>query len=423
MKHFAHPADAMMRAVNHGAPPSARTFGGASLSEQRQNVLIMDDNRSVLKVLTNLLRAEDVQLWTCQEVEAAECLLSFHSFDVLVADLEVSTLGGLDGLRLIRHSLANFPDTRVIVFSGRVDSRIRKLGEELGVTAVLSKPQDLGELRRIVIGDTAPPGADSDTDGSEVYSIDPLAEILSSNRMSAVFQPIVALGPEPSLEATYGVESLVRDTQGSRGMNPEILFGYASRKEQLFETDLVCIRAALREGRNLPAGGNLFINVQPRSLSNPAFVDSVVEMAGEHAFDPGQIVFELTEQRSIVNAEAFSQTIASLRQNGLRVALDDYGEGFANLHLVLELQPDFLKISGLFCQGIENDKGRQTVVRSTVEMAAKLGSRTIMERIETREEFDTLRELGVEFGQGYFLARPTPAPELAERLRFSGTAA
>ena len=70
-----------------------------------------------------------------------------------------------------------------------------------------------------------------------------------------------------------------------------------------------------------------------------------------------------------MNPRAFAKTLDDLRGRGLRIALDDYGEGFANLHLVRELRPDFLRISGSFCRGVDQDATRQTIVRSTVQMA------------------------------------------------------
>src|SRR4029077_2270870 len=97
------------------------------------------------------LRMPGVHLTTCLEIEAAEALLSSFRFDVVVTDLSVSQLGGLEGMRLIRFVTANFPDTTVYVLSGYVDEGVRSLCSVLGVTSVLEKPEGLAQLRNLLL--------------------------------------------------------------------------------------------------------------------------------------------------------------------------------------------------------------------------------------------------------------------------------
>src|SRR5690606_32405983 len=101
----------------------------------------------------------------------------------------------------------------------------------------------------------------------------------------------------------HGFESLARAPAGTPLRNPEILFAYASRKERLFETDSLCIEAALKEAQLLhPSfpGSKLFINSQPRSMTNPDFVKLVNDGVAKAGFSNDEIVFELTEQQTIV---------------------------------------------------------------------------------------------------------------------------
>src|ERR1700730_10784924 len=106
----------------------------------------------VLDLLEVSLRAPGVELTTCREIEAAEALIKFSRFEVVIADLSVSELGGLDGIRLIRFVTTHFPATVTYVLSGHVDEAIRELCKMLGVTAVLEKPGGLAELRSLVLG-------------------------------------------------------------------------------------------------------------------------------------------------------------------------------------------------------------------------------------------------------------------------------
>ena len=97
------------------------------MSAKRRRVLILDDDPSTLTTLTDYLRAPGLELVACSEIEAAECLMDRDRFDVLITDLEVSDLGGLEGIRLIRHVTTHFPNTKVIVFSGKIDDSVRDL--------------------------------------------------------------------------------------------------------------------------------------------------------------------------------------------------------------------------------------------------------------------------------------------------------
>lgn len=125
------------------------------------------------------------------------------------------------------------------------------------------------------------------------------------------------------------------------------------------------------------------------------------------------MVLELVEQQTILNQAAFAATLRELRGRGFRIALDDYGVGYSNLQLLEQLQPDYLKISGHFCRDLHLSRSKQVIVASTARLAAALGIPTIIEQVETAEERDLARSLGVNFAQGYFYARPAPGRSFA----------
>lgn len=378
----------------------------------RKNLLILDDDPHILRVLGSLLRSPHWKIVTCEEIEAAESLINHMFFDVVISDLNVSDLGGLEGMRLIRYIASNFPETTVLIFSGLVDEQVQRMGDSLGVHQVLRKPTDLRRLREIVQSFAAlTPDPASSVDG-QILHAETLDQVLASEGITPLLQPIANLNGEGEKLSTFAVEGLIRGPQDSILFNPEILLSYASMKQRLFEIETLCISQILQASELLPDRLPLFINVRPRTLTGPAFVDELIANLDLHGYKPNQVVLELTEQQSIVNPRAFAKNLDILRQLGFRIALDDYGEGFANLHLVLDLKPDFLKICGTLCRDIDKDPRKQVMVRSTQEMAKGLGIPTIMEQVETREELSVIRSLGIDYAQGYFLARPQPAEQL-----------
>jgi EAL domain-containing protein (putative c-di-GMP-specific phosphodiesterase class I) len=385
-------------------------------------VLILDDESIVVDTLAACLRLPGVELTTCMEIEAAEALLRCFRFDVVITDLSVSQLGGLDGMRLVRFVTANFPDTAVYVLSGYVDQAVRDLCSVLGVTAVLEKSEGLTRLRGYLLDRRARLSSGLAPEGEgEVQHVELLEDFMAANPIRAVLQPVVRLQDATRFEV-FGVESLARGPAGSVLGSPAVFLAYAAQKELLFEADMICIRAALTEVIHLGNSIATFLNVQPRSLTNPEFASRLCDAVHSAGFSEKDIVLELTEQQTIVNPSAFAATLQRLRERGFRIALDDFGEGSSNLNLFQDLHPDFLKISGTFCRGLAHDPFKQIIVQSTAEMAARAGTATVMEAVETAEDAEVLRLLGIDYAQGYFFQRPVPGLELAQILR-SGSSA
>jgi EAL domain-containing protein (putative c-di-GMP-specific phosphodiesterase class I)/ActR/RegA family two-component response regulator len=390
--------------------------------------LILDDESMVVDTLAVWLRMPGVHLTTCLEIEAAEALLSSFRFDVVVTDLSVSQLGGLEGMRLIRFVTANFPDTTVYVLSGYVDEGVRSLCSVLGVTAVLEKPEGLAQLRNLLLERRGAPGGGTAAgtedpanptadDPGEVQQVERLEDFLAHNPIVSVLQPVVKLREGGAPYEVFGVEGLARGPTTSVLGNPAFLLAYAAFKERLFDVDMICIRAALAEVRHLGSAVTTFLNVQPRSLTNPDFTAKLCDTVVAAGMVETRIVLELTEQQTIVNPRAFAATLHCLRERGFRIALDDYGEGSSNLNLFQTLRPDFLKISGTFCRGLARDPFKQIIVQSTAEMAARVGTATVMEAVESAEDAENLRFLGIDYGQGYYFSKPLPGRELARSPR------
>ena len=380
-----------------------------------RRVLLLDDEPAVLGVLADYLAAPGLEIVTCREIEAAEAILEHHRFDVVVTDLRVSELGGLEGIRLIRYVATHFPETVVLAMSGYVNDDVHALGRAVGATAVLEKPIDLRRLRRYVHGENGLPPSEGE---AQVAEVDLLDDFLATGNISSVLQPIVRVDTGGPPFVAHGIESLARAPKTTPLRNPEILFAYASRKERLFETDLLCIKAALLEAQKYGRGTKLFLNTQPRSMTNPEFAHVVTDLVQAAGFRNDEIVFELTEQQTIVNPRAFAATLGKLRAQGFQCALDDYGVGFANLRLVQDLRPEYLKLSGYFCKEIQKDPFKQLIVRSTGEMCSLLKIPIILESVETLDELEVVQRLGITYAQGYYFARPAPAEELLKSERF-----
>jgi EAL domain-containing protein (putative c-di-GMP-specific phosphodiesterase class I) len=139
-------------------------------------------------------------------------------------------------------------------------------------------------------------------------------------------------------------------------------------------------------------------------------VDTVLETSG---FDPERLTLEITESAVVADVRGAVETLAALRSRGIQVALDDFGTGWSSLGQLRRLPVDRLKVDRVFVEALGRDEGATGVVMAIVALARGLGMQVTAEGVETREQFERLRELGVDDAQGYLLGRPGP---LGQRL-------
>ncbi len=232
-----------------------------------------------------------------------------------------------------------------------------------------------------------------------------LFELVLSRQITSVYEPIV----EVETRTVFGYEALARGPEGSELHSPRALFATATEQDLLFQLDCLCRQSGLRGAKDLPGGAKLFLNVRPTTIHDPAFraeaISKTLEACG---LRPSDMVFEISEQESIGNFDIFREVRDYYRGLGFQIALDDTGAGYASLEAVMELSPDFIKVDRAFVHGIDEDPGRQELLRALRSVADRIGARIIGEGLDTLEELETLGRLGIPFGQGWLFGKPHP---------------
>ncbi len=203
----------------------------------------------------------------------------------------------------------------------------------------------------------------------------------------------------------WGHEALIRGPEQSFFATPAELFELArnERVEESFEE--TCRRMAfVAAGNVLTPPGMLFVNANPRFVGLP-IAPAKSPWPARHS------VIEITEASPLFDdPEALQTQVAAWRAEGYRIALDDFGSGFAGQAAVLALKPDVVKVDQRLVHGIDHDRWRQTIVAAMLHMCSDLGIATIAEGIEAEAELEELVRLGVVMGQGFLLGRPEPEP-------------
>ncbi len=266
---------------------------------------------------------------------------------------------------------------------------------------------------------------------SKVHKVE-LQDLIFSRRLRTAFQPLVDLDTGDS----FAFEALTRGPTDSLLALPTALFSVADAVDLTLELDRACFGAALQNAKGCQPVHRLFLNLLPASFYDTHFIETQVVAQLEAAgLTPANLVFEITERLAIENFAAFRQALTRYTDMGFGVAVDDVGTRHSNLEVVMALQPHFIKLSEILCRGVTQSTVKREMVRSLVRIATAIDAVTVAEGIEDLEDLMTLRDLGVRFGQGYFLARPdfcfpTVSREATEairsrpqrrRLRTSGT--
>ncbi|MFD0482123.1 EAL domain-containing protein [Kineococcus sp. GCM10028916] len=220
-----------------------------------------------------------------------------------------------------------------------------------------------------------------------------LDELDRSGGPRPVYQPVVELA---GLQGV-GVEALSRFPAGT----PDSWFADARRVGAGERLELAALLAALAQR---PRGaGFLSLNVSPALCLSPALARA---LAGH---DPAGLVLEITEHEAVDDYPALLRHLSPLRAAGLRIAVDDAGAGFASMRHVLALGPEFIKLDLSLIRDVHLDATRRALAASLTTFARHAGAHVVAEGIETAEELECLRGLGVSHGQGFHLGRPVPA--------------
>ena len=163
-------------------------------------------------------------------------------------------------------------------------------------------------------------------------------------------------------------------------------------------------------------GATLSINFIPGAMYRPEnCVRATMAAARRHGFPLGRLQFEVTEGEKVEDPDHLGSIFRVYRARGFRVAIDDFGSGYAGLGLLARFQPDTLKIDMELVRGVDSDRVRRAILAAVLSVCTELGISAVAEGVETRAELDALRALGVRLVQGYLFARPgfESLPEIA----------
>jgi len=340
---------------------------------------------------------------------------------LLIIDLEMP---GMDGVELIQQLEQRGIDIPIIVASSRegalinsVETMTQALG--LSVLAALQKPLGLAQLKAAFERYDGPSSQGLEQKLDMITPVKPqeLQHAIESGQIIPYFQPKVDM----RTGMIKGVEALARWKHPEIGMIPPDRFIPLAEQEDLIHAlTLAITKKSLAQAASWNKRGlrlSVAINLSPRLLDSPTFVQEVEDMLDQSALPAEQVVWEITESSVVANLGMALGTLARMRLRGFGLSIDDYGTGFSSMQQLARIPFTELKIDRSFVHGAHDRHHLRVILQSALDMASRLDLVSVAEGIETIDDWRLLQDSGCALGQGFLIARPMPAEELPQWLK------
>ena len=243
---------------------------------------------------------------------------------------------------------------------------------------------------------------------------------IAAGQIVPYYQPLIDL----DTSKTVGFEVLARWVHPKRVvLLPEVFIPIAEDTATIGQMIDHLLERAMRDAKSWPEHLFISINFSPRQISDPALAQRILGLVAKVSFPPHRLMIEITESAVVRRLEDAKAVLQSLRNVGVRVALDDFGAGYSGLYHLRELELDTLKIDRSFVGQMLDKPEEARIVKAIVSLGHALGLTTTAEGIENKDVLELLTKLGCDVGQGYLFGMPQPASVTTEFLRNEASAA
>jgi EAL domain-containing protein (putative c-di-GMP-specific phosphodiesterase class I) len=367
-------------------------------SVKKADVLLVDDDKLVLRALERSLRAGGYTVYTVDDSQAAIREAMSNAYDVIVSDINMPGLSGIELVDVLRSYGSEIP---VILVTGNPSIDTAQYAVELGVLQYITKPVTRDVLTRAVSRGMIEARKRRRARARETVK-DPAERAAFDRALSKLwmaYQPIVSL----KAHGPIAYEALVRSHEPGFG-NPGPLLEYAERTGRLPELGRTIRDLCADAAAKLPRDLSLFVNLHTHDLTDPSLYSPSSALASYAS----RVVLEITERGALDEVSDVGERIRRLRALGYRVAIDDLGAGYAGLTSIAVLEPDYVKLDMSLTRDLAASPVKKRLVSSMVDACRDCGMSLVAEGVETSAELFVLREIGCDLLQGYHFARPSP---------------
>jgi EAL domain-containing protein (putative c-di-GMP-specific phosphodiesterase class I) len=371
------------------------------------SILLVDDDEPLARSLSRVLQGAGYEVTIAHDGAVAAKAVMRRAFDVIVSDIDLPGMTGVDLLRVVR---AYDLDVPLILMTGAPSIDTATEAVSLGALEYLRKPfpndvllkvvehasrlHRMAEIKRDALQLLGETGAQAgDRAGLEVR----FESALESMWMA--FQPIVDV-PNRRI---YGYEALMR-TREATLPHPGALLDAAERLDRLADLGRRVRALSAAAFERAPDDALLFVNLHTRDLLDLDLYAADAPLSRIAS----RVVLEITERSTIDDIMDVQARVGDLRRNGFRIAIDDLGAGYAGLSSFAALKPEVVKLDMSLVRNVHQSAIRQRLIGSMASLCREMGMQVVAEGVEVLEELDTVSGSGCALLQGYFLAKPGP---------------
>lgn len=275
------------------------------------------------------------------------------------------------------------------------------------------------ELSRIAVFD---PSFERDRE-NQVAMLNELGQALEQGELHIAMQPKISLNEQQGVLMS---EALMRWDHPERGpQNPGEFVPFAEKTGFITQLTNWIINGALETAAAYMAQGvplAVCVNLSPRDLGSPEFTTFVVERLRAHKLRGSTLTLEITEAAVMNASPVVRQNLDVLWRLGVKIAIDDFGSGYASLDQLRALPLSYIKIDRQYIRGLTSDEASRILVKSAIDLGHAIGVEVVAEGVETAEQLETLKELGCDQAQGYYVGKPLPADEFESWVRTQAAA-
>jgi EAL domain-containing protein (putative c-di-GMP-specific phosphodiesterase class I)/CheY-like chemotaxis protein len=374
------------RAPHPASPPTAH----------KGTVLVVEDELAIARGYQRVLGAQGYRVLTAGDGETARAILRHEVPDVVISDI---SMPGLDGLDLLTRIREIDPDLPVVFATGEQRDEMHCRAAERGALMLLNKPVDIRVLTQVVdhamrlraqtrpaapLGPTRDAALDATLDAA-------LAQLWIA------YQPVV----DDARHLVIGYEALVRSDSRDLGV-PAVLFAAAERLGRVHDLGRAIRKRIAADLVASPPAGRIFVNLH------------AAELADDALFGPGEplrpfarhIVLEITERTALHRIAGLEQRAEALRAAGFSLGVDGLGAGYAGLSAFVQLKPSVAKLDRSLVHDIDGSARNRRIVGALASICREMDIELIAEGVETDGERAALRDLGCDLQQGFIHARP-----------------
>ena len=389
-------------------------------SMNKLNVLVVDDSNVQRNHVMNMCLEQGVDnvVGAINGVDAID-KLSEEKFDLVFIDLEMPIM---DGVELSRKIAKNKLAPSVIILSSKDPSLISSIGtmaesDGLTVLGTFKKPMQINDLVNSLNR------LKTHTNSNETHKI--YNRLVIDDLISGIKEQQITLFYQPKLTCKglllKGVEALARWNHPKLGFVSPVEFITAAEEFGIIsELTHYLFDIALKQKvqwRDHGINFHLAFNLSPLSLADNDLAEKISSQVALHNIEPKEIVLEVTENAICGEISTAIETLAKLRLKGFKLAIDDYGTGFANAQQLSRVPATELKLDRILVDNVATRPQQLAILKSTVNLAKDLGLTTVAEGVENFDDFKLLFQLNVDLIQGYYFAKPMPPEKLIHWLQ------